>query len=267
MVHQSSGRLSVWDAVLCGDLGVRNAGLAQHLGERLGIAQTIPRLIRRVEVGTLAPDRVEPDRADRLEPARPPIRDGELAARAHHAPQLAHLGGDIGREEDAEDADHGIERAVGEAQVRHVAEPELDVDQPAVGGLVAAQLEQPLGEVDADDMPPRADDLGRRQRRGARATADVEHLGAGRQAEPGDRGAGRSAPRTPADCRRNDRRRRYRRSRPWPSRGRSVRPWLGPSTMWIATSDRSRIPATRIARAAPTRRCDAAQASKRAIIG
>ena len=80
-----------------------------------------------------------------------------------------------GDEEDAERADHRVERAVGESGVARVGEPELDVAQPVALGSGARRLQQRRGHVDPDDAARRPHRACRRERRRPRAATEVQH--------------------------------------------------------------------------------------------
>jgi hypothetical protein len=151
----------------------REPGRAEHrlpLGDPVvahvrGVAQHFERVEEGVARGILGRDRV----AEQEEPA------GNEHARhlAHHRLRV----GDVMRREPR---GHDVEARVRKRQLRGVAELEAHVVEAALGGGLARLREHRGCEVERDH---RRDARGKRERGGARATADVEHaLAPGRDA-------------------------------------------------------------------------------------
>src|SRR5205085_4490041 len=127
-----------------------------------------------VEVWPLLANRIPECCVDRLEEARAPRGDGKPTARTDKAPQLAHRLLHVRHEEDAEHADHGVERRSRQVQLEHVAKAKLNVLESPLFGLALGKLEQILRKVDAENEPVRADGLRRRERRSSATAADIK---------------------------------------------------------------------------------------------
>jgi len=88
---------------------------------------------------------------------------------------------------DGEDGDNRVEAAVRVAQPLHVFGHEPHVQVAVANGLLSRDFKEPLGQVDADDLPARAHSFGSWDGRGARSTSNVENDRALPQFQPIDR--------------------------------------------------------------------------------
>jgi len=109
IVHQSSGERRGWEPDSGITPGGRQTGVGEKGAQRLRLGDAVPRVEATVEVGLLFADGIPEGGAHGFDEARAPGGDGEGAAGGDEAPELADGGGDVRYEEDAEDADHGIE--------------------------------------------------------------------------------------------------------------------------------------------------------------
>lgn len=115
-----------------------------------------------------------------------PGGDGESSVRADHAPKLLCERNHVGDKENPEDAGHHVEARVGIIERQHVADPEFEIAEPLLARLCLSQADEPLSEIDRDDIALSPDSFSGGQRRAAAPAAHIQNRLTLAQAEPRD---------------------------------------------------------------------------------
>ena len=177
-------------------LDVGEPGLREQARELVGILEREGpgdpgRRHLRAELGG---DRVEDDAEPGVRLAGPPDRERDAAAGPQDAPDLAQGAGRVGDEHEPLAAEHGVVRAV------RLVDP-FEIEIAGADVAQAECLRPPTrdrchlgGDVRQDDLPARADELGRGEPCSARTASELEDPGPGPEPRPLEQALGHGFP-------------------------------------------------------------------------